>query len=130
MERITLGTKCCTRNGQLRIHRAFSVVFPTIFHMSAVLSKGLSLSQRIFTGNVQWTFSGTFQWNSTFVTSGVYIIFCPETCFVIVFVIFVVLCIFNSLPRDLDLCLGHEELEELAAVAPAVARTCSPRYGI
>ena len=41
-------------------------------HLSVVVSKRLSLSRRIFTGNVQWIFSGIFQWNFTFASSGVY----------------------------------------------------------
>ena len=44
---------------------------PTEFHLSVVCSKGLSLSQWIFTGIVQWSFGGVFQWNSTVVSSGV-----------------------------------------------------------
>ena len=44
--------------------------FPTELHLSVVFSKGLSLSQWI-TGIVQQTFSGIFQWNFTFVISGV-----------------------------------------------------------
>ena len=44
---------------------------PTEFHCSAVCDKGLSVSQWIVAGNVQWTFSCMLQWNFTFVTAGV-----------------------------------------------------------
>ena len=40
-------------------------------HLSVVFSKGLSLSQCIFSGIVLWVVSGVFQWNFTFVISGV-----------------------------------------------------------
>ena len=45
--------------------------FLTICYCSAVCSKGLPLSQLIFTGVVQWIFSGIFQWNFVFAISGV-----------------------------------------------------------
>ena len=51
--------------------RMFQWHVPTEFHFAAVLSKGLSLSQWIFTGIVQWIFRGIFRWNFTFVISGV-----------------------------------------------------------
>ena len=45
--------------------------FPTSFHLSVVCSKGMSLSQWMFTGVVQRIVSGIFQWMFMFVSSGV-----------------------------------------------------------
>ena len=71
------GKRLHTRNQHRRNRRGLSVAFPMEFqwhvpmglHCSEVVSKGLSLSQRIFTGIVQWILSGVFQRLFTFVTS-------------------------------------------------------------
>ena len=51
--------------------------FPTKCYLSLVFSKGLSLSQWMFTENSQWIFSGIFQWNFHFCDFWC-VIFCPE----------------------------------------------------
>ena len=54
-----------------RFQTDFQWHLPTEFHLSVVVSQGLSLSRWILTGNVQWTFGGIFQRSFTFATSGV-----------------------------------------------------------
>ena len=79
-----------TGNQHLGNRRGFSVAFPNGFSVAFsnelslfnCISKGLSLSQWIFTGVVHWTFSGIFQRIFTFVISGViyiYIYICSDS---------------------------------------------------
>ena len=78
------GKRSHTRNRHLRNHRGLSVACPNGLsvaflmecNFSVVLSKEWSLVQWFFTGSSQWIFSGIFQLDFTFVTSGV--IFCPR----------------------------------------------------
>ena len=56
---------------QLHVPMDVQWQFPTQRHLSAVCSKGMSLSQWIVAGIVQWIVSGILQWNFPFATSGV-----------------------------------------------------------
>ena len=75
-----LGAKDCTPeistsevivDFQWHVSLDFQRHFPVGFDVSAVVSKGLSLPQWIFTGDFQWINNSIFQWIFTFVISGV-----------------------------------------------------------
>ena len=76
----SLGAKDCTpevdtseviADFQWHLPMDFQWHLPTDCPLSAVVSKGLSPGQRIFTEIVQWIFSGILQWTLMCVISGV-----------------------------------------------------------